>query len=152
MQQLKKTEEKLQLLRQEQQKQVSGMEKILRKSMKNEPITDPPDRRTKDSEGSEITDRIELLLNEEKKLDEHRLLKEKREAELQVRIKALEKRESLVKEEALNRQRLIKMKQEEDRLEKVLLQKIKADIRIDERRYLLRKRRNFKMKLKEWRK
>ena len=37
--------------------------------------------------------------------------------ELQERIKALERRESLVKEEALKRQRLIKMKEDEDRLE-----------------------------------
>ena len=117
LQQLKKTEEKLQLLRQEQQKPLRGMEKIVSKSVKKEVITDPSDRRIKDSEGSQITDRIELLLNEEKKLDEHRLLKEKREVEMQERIKALERRESLVKEEALKRQRLIKMKEDEDRLE-----------------------------------
>ena len=68
LQQLKKTEEKLQLLRQEQQKQLRGMEKIVSKSVKREVIADPSDRRIMDSEESEITDRIELLLNKEKKV------------------------------------------------------------------------------------
>lgn len=87
-----------------------------------------------------MSDRIKLLLTEERKLDEHRLLKEKKEAELQARIKALEEREVLVQDETTKRQRLMLMKQEEDRLEKILLQKIKTDIQMDERMEALLKR------------